>query len=232
MRGRRTVTFAVAGLLAVALLAASAASAGATSVLCKKNVATCPAESIWPTGSEFTVATKALNVFFETAPSTGQPVTNKQRCSEASSSIVTEGTTSGNVFGTWRNLTFAKCAAETISGIYGVCGGGAEARNLPWKMVFEAGATPASNAITVTSSGKGNPTIRVTCTPGGVPTVCTYSAASLKLNMPVGAEEQPQIWVQSAVMTLVEGGFWCNTEKALYWQANYNSVSPAAYLTH
>jgi hypothetical protein len=228
----RILTFLVAGLLAVGLLGMTATSAGATSVLCKKNVATCPAESIWPSGSEFTVATKAMNVFFETAPSTAGPVTNSQRCSEASSTIVTEGTILGNVYGTWRNLSFAKCTAETISGIYGVCGGGAEARNLPWKLVFEAGATPSFNAITVSSSGKGNPTIRVTCTPGGVPTACTYSATSFSLKMPVGAEEQPQVWVPKVVLTLVEGGFRCSSEKALYWVANYNSVSPAAFLTH
>jgi hypothetical protein len=231
MSGGRFLTFLIAGLVSVGLLAATTSFAGATSVLCKKNVSTCPAESVWPIGSEFSVATKATYVYFETSPSSTEPVTNKQACSEASSSIVTEGSTLGNVYGTWRNLSFAKCAAETLGGKLGVCAG-AEARNLPWKMVFEAGAIPSQNVITVSSSGKGNPTIRISCSPGGLPTTCTYSAASLKLNMPVGTEEQPQVWVQNGVLSLVEGGLWCSSEKILHWQANYNSVSPTAYLTH
>jgi hypothetical protein len=183
----------------------------------QKNVATCPAESIWPTGTEFSVATKSVYTVFEMAG-------NRQRCSEASSSIVTEGTTEGNVYGTWRNLSFGKCEIDKL----GYCAG-AEARNLPWKVVFKAGATSSENRIVVSSSGKGNPTIRIFCNPG-LALTCTYGAASLELAMPASGESS-QIWVES-LFPLVEGNIWCSGEKTMRWLANYNSVSPAVFLTH
>jgi hypothetical protein len=216
--GRRGfITLLVVGLGLVGLLGLSAASAGATSVLCKKNVATCPAESIWPTGSEFTVATKSVYTIIEMQA-------NRQRCGEAASSIVTEGTTGGDVYGTWRNLSFSKCEIDKL----GYCAG-AEARNLPWKVVFKAGATSSENRIVVSSSGKGNPTIRVFCNPG-LPMTCTYSASSLEPAMPVSGEGS-QIWVDS-LMAWIEGSAWCAGESVLRWRSNFNSISPQVFLTH
>jgi hypothetical protein len=217
MSRRGFVSFLVTGLGLVALLGAAASPAGATSVLCKKNVSTCPAESVWPIGSEFSVATKSVYTVFEMQA-------NRQRCGEASSSIVTEGTTGGDVYGTWRNLTFAKCEIDKL----GYCAG-AEARNLPWKVVFKAGATSSENRIVVSSSGKGNPTIRVSCNPG-LALTCTYSASSLELSMPVSGEGS-QVWVES-LLALLEGSVWCGGQTVLRWLADYNSVSPQVYLTH
>jgi hypothetical protein len=216
MRRLRTRTGIAAALAIACALIAQAGPAEATSVLCKENVATCSPGAIWPTGSEFTVATKEERyVEFEMG-------INKQRCFENSSTIALEGTTGeGNVYGTWRNLTFNACEKNEE----GVCLG-VEARNLPWKAVFKAGASPSENKIELSSSGKGEPAIRIFC-PLGV--TCTFGvAAGFHVGMPT-IEGQPQILVE-AFPVKIEGGTGCS--KSLTWLAAYTSISPTAYLTH
>lgn len=195
--------------------------ADASSVLCKVNTfAACGPENTWPIGSEFKVATENTYVVFELGPT-------KQRCGENSSSLVTEGTNAeGNVYGTWRSLVFNKCEAQEMT----YCQG-AEARNLPWKVVFKAGAEPSKNRIVVSSSGKGEPRIRISCNPG-LPVTCTYGAvAEFEIGMPA-PEGQSQIWVEVLLGLEEKTSTWCNSYTELKWLANYNSISPTVYLTH
>jgi hypothetical protein len=99
--------------LGAAIAVAAPAGASAASVFCKTNVETCPKESIWPLGTEFTAATKETNIFFETA-------FTRQACAESSLKAKSESTNgSGNLVGKLSSLTFGKCTAEI-----GSCKGG------------------------------------------------------------------------------------------------------------
>lgn len=193
-----------------------AAPAEASSVLCKVNAGTCFSPNIWPLGTEFTV-TQERPVLFEMA-------FNKLECAESPSKIVTEGTDAeGNVYGTWRNLAFGSCMHSEGS----FCES-AEARNLPWKVVFKAGAESSENRIAISSSGKGEPRLRVSCALGSF--TCTYGGAGETSIGMFPTEGRTHIFVQ-VVRELVEGGFACASYKPIRWLAEYQ-ISPEAFLTH
>jgi hypothetical protein len=194
----------LAAVAAMAMMAVLGAGSASASVLCKTNASPCPEH--YPAGTNISASlVKGTHAtltggFFGDVTCTASTVTGKTS---------TTGGASSNVTGSVTGLTFTGCThnGEKCSSVTAV--------NLPYHAEITASGK-GNGALTVKSSGKGNPGAQVSC-PG---VACTFTTASASLGVTGGA---PAIAKANGISLSREGGLCPSTAN---WDAEY-TVSPS-----
>lgn len=203
---KRITVLGLALTATLALTAVIGISSASATVLCKENATTCPAASIYPSGTTIEAKLK-----------TGTTFTVKSTFNYS----CTGSTIGGKTLAEKGAPLPAEVSTMSFSGCSGNCTA-VEALNLSYTGEIERG-TGGNGTVNLSSGGKGTPSLRMTGCAFG--TTCVYSAPKIGLT----GGNPASLAIESEIIKL-EGSGLCPSSALVV--ANYEVTSPKpAYAT-